>query len=54
MKVVDGKLKVASENPRSLNPKGFQVISFLSSSVPRVGFTIYHVNVLDIKLLDKH
>lgn len=26
MKVVDGKLKVASENPRSLNPKGFQVI----------------------------
>ncbi|CAG5897929.1 unnamed protein product [Menidia menidia] len=24
MKVVDGKLKVASENPRSLNPKGFQ------------------------------
>lgn len=25
MKVVDGKLKVASENPRSLNPKGFQV-----------------------------
>lgn len=25
MKVVDGRLKVASENPRSLNPKGFQV-----------------------------
>ncbi|CAB1428395.1 unnamed protein product [Pleuronectes platessa] len=24
MKVVDGKLKVASDNPRSLNPKGFQ------------------------------
>lgn len=33
MKVVDGKLKVASENPRSLNPKGFQVIGCLSPSV---------------------
>lgn len=31
MKVVDGRLKVASENPRSLNPKGFQVIGRLSS-----------------------
>lgn len=30
MKVVDGKLKVASDNPRSLNPKGFQVIVCLS------------------------
>lgn len=29
MKVVDGKLKVASDNPRSLNPKGFQVIGCL-------------------------
>lgn len=26
MKVVDGKLKTASENPRSLNPKNFQVL----------------------------
>lgn len=25
MKTVDGKLKTASENPRSLNPKSFQV-----------------------------
>lgn len=33
MKVVDGKLKVASENPRSLNPKGFQVIDRVSSLV---------------------
>ncbi len=33
MKVVDGKLKVASENPRSLNPKGFQVIGCLSPLV---------------------
>lgn len=33
MKVVDGKLKVASENPRSLNPKGFQVIGFRSPDV---------------------
>lgn len=30
MKVVDGRLKVASENPRSLNPKGFQVNDRLS------------------------
>lgn len=29
MKVVDGKLKVASENPRGLNLKGFQVIDCL-------------------------
>lgn len=33
MKVVDGKLKVASENPRSLNPKGFQVTGRLSPVV---------------------
>lgn len=33
MKVVDGKLKVASENPRSLNPKGFQVIGCPSPHV---------------------
>lgn len=26
MKTVDGKLKTASENPRSLNPKSFQVL----------------------------
>ena len=35
MKVVDGKLKVASENPRSLNPKGFQVIGCLSPPAQR-------------------
>lgn len=34
MKVVDGKLKVASENPRNLNPKGFQVTGWLSPPVP--------------------
>lgn len=33
MKVVDGKLKVVSENPRSLNSKGFQVIGCLSPLV---------------------
>lgn len=33
MKVVDGKLKVASENPRGLNLKGFQVIGCLSPPV---------------------
>lgn len=33
MKVVDGKLKVASDNPRSLNPKGFQVIGCPSPHV---------------------
>lgn len=27
MKTVDGRLKTASENPRSLNPKSFQVSS---------------------------
>lgn len=37
MKVVDGKLKVASDNPRGLNPKGFQVIvSLVASGSPRV------------------
>lgn len=36
MKVVDGKLKVASDNPRGLNPKGFQVIVSLSPPVRRV------------------
>lgn len=33
MKLVDGKLKVVSENPRSLNSKGFQVIGCLSPLV---------------------
>lgn len=35
MKLVDGKLKVASENPRSLNPKGFQVSGRLSPVMSR-------------------
>lgn len=29
MKTVDGKLKTASENPRSLNPKSFQVLKHI-------------------------
>lgn len=35
MKVVDGKLKVASDNPRGLNLKGFQVIGCPSPPVQR-------------------
>lgn len=40
MKVVDGKLKVASENPRSLNPKGFQVSGRLSPVVSRAYLSV--------------
>lgn len=52
MKVVDGKLKVASENPQSLNPKGFQVIEFVSPSMLTV-VCIYYLNTFDMKLLYK-
>lgn len=41
MKVVDGKLKVASENPRSVNPKGFQVIGSVSPRVQCVRCCLY-------------
>lgn len=46
MKVVDGKLKVASENPRSLNPKGFQVIGCRSPLV----HTVQRVHMLYCQL----
>ncbi len=39
MKTVDGKLKTASENPRSLNPKSFQVLKHIQPKKKRLKTT---------------
>lgn len=52
MKTVDGKLKTASENPRSLNPKSFQV-PFFSQCLHSQPQCLVQILISDIKICCK-